>query len=308
MKLITAFIAAAAVSLLLMVLSVVTLSQVCSSPGFGPSGGNVPIRMDFESGAGQAQRISLTDRGPERIQFAQAGYTGWGTAFVCSIKATDVAIAGFALFLVLTLVLQNLFQATWIRRVLHASERSALVVDEAFVSTQRPYVFMREFRVNVVKNPLNEEIQICTVQPVWENTGTTPTRSGRAHVNWKFFDRSIPSDFDFPDYDESGNRILSYDTYKPLVVGPRSSALSPLIDIDPSILRQVRDQQGKLLIWGWTEYDEVFTDSRRHRTEFCYQLVVTGSPPSWVGFSQHRVFNGVDEDCMKEPTALVRAG
>ena len=74
------------------------------------------------------------------------------------------------------------------------------------------------------------------------------------------------------------------------------------------MLRQVRDLQGRVLVWGWVEYDEVFGNSRRHRTEFCYQLVVTGSPASWVGFSQYRAFNGADEDCTKKPTPLARGG
>lgn len=304
MKLITAFIAAAVVSLVLMAGTIVVLSQVCSSQGLLAPGRNVPVRFEPVR---EMQPAVLAVALTERVQFAGPA-AGWGTNFLCGMKATDVAMAGFSLFLVLALVLQNLFQATWMRRALQASERSALVVDEAFISTQRPYVFLREFRVNVVKNPINEEIQVCTIQPIWENTGTTPTRQGRAHINWKLFDNAIPTDFDFPDFDELGNRILSYDSYKPLIVGPRATALSSVLDIDPVILRQVRDQQGKLLIWGWAEYDEVFTDARRHRTEFCYQLVVTGSPPSWIGFSQHRSFNGADEDCTREPTALVRAG
>ena len=303
MKLITAFIAAAVVSLVLMAGTIVVLSQVCSSQGLLAPGRNVPVRFEPVR---ELQPAVFTAALPERVQYAGAA-ASWGTNFLCSMKATDVAMAGFSLFLVLALVLQNLFQATWMRRALQSSERSALVVDEAFVSTQRPYVFLREFRVNVVKNPINEEIQVCTIQPIWENTGTTPTRQGRAHINWKLFDNAIPADFDFPDFDELGNRILSYDSYKPLIVGPRATALSAVLDIDPAILRQVRDQQGRLLIWGWAQYHEVFTDARRHRTEFCYQLAVTGSPPSWIGFSQYRTFNGADEDCMREPTALVRA-
>jgi hypothetical protein len=61
------------------------------------------------------------------------------------------------------------------------------------------------------------------------------------------------------------------------------------------------------LIWGWAEYDEVFSDAKRHRTEFAYLVVVSGSPASHVGFSQYKLHNGVDEDCTKQPTVLARA-
>ena len=226
----------------------------------------------------------------------------WWQRFICDIRITDVALIGFAVFLLLA----NLFQGAWLLSATRASDRTANLVNEGLVSAQRAYVFLREFQVATTRNPLNDEIQTCTIQPIWENTGTTPTRNGRSHVNWKYFERSIPADFDFADFDEVGNRVLSYDSYKPLIVGPRATALSPIISMEPAILRQVRDLQGKLLIWGWAEYDEVFSDAKRHRTEFAYLVVVSGSPASHVGFSQYRLHNGVDEDCTKKPTVLAR--
>jgi hypothetical protein len=233
---------------------------------------------------------------------APAPVVTWWQRFLCDIRITDIALAGFALFLLLATV----FQGLWMLGAVRASDRTAGLVQEGLVSAQRPYVFLREFQVAMTKNPLNDEIQTCTIQPIWENTGTTPTRNGRGHVNWKYFDRSVPADFDFADFDELGNRILSYDSYKPLIVGPRATALSPIIVMEPAILRQVRDLQGKLLIWGWAEYDEVFEDAPRHRTEFAYLVVVSGSPASHVGFSQYKLHNGVDEDCTKQPTVLAR--
>jgi hypothetical protein len=226
----------------------------------------------------------------------------WWQRFICDIRITDVALIGFAVFLLLA----NLFQGAWLLSATRASDRTANLVNEGLVSAQRAYVFLREFNVATTRNPLNDEIQTCTIQPIWENTGTTPTRNGRSHVNWKYFERSIPSEFDFADFDEVGNRVLSYDAYKPLIVGPRATALSPIISLEPAMLRQVRDLQGKLLIWGWAEYDEVFSDAKRHRTEFAYLVVVSGSPASHVGFSQYKLHNGVDEDCTKKPTVLAR--
>ena len=310
MKFVTGLIVSAAVSLVLMVVFVLLVGQVCGSRGLPGSGAAVPIRFQIDTETPPAPPLLLAQGRFEPAQFVErqpvAASSGWATTFLCTIKATDVVMTGFALFLVLALTFQGLMQGAWMRRLLLSSEHSALVVNEALISAQRAYVFLREFRLNLIKNPLNEEIQICTIQPVWENTGATPTRGGRAHVNWKFFERSVPAEFDFPDFDEVGNRILSYDAYKPLSVGPKATARAPLIDIEPAILRQVRDLQGRVLIWGWVEYDEVFTDAKRHRTEFCYQLAVTGSPMSWVGFTQYRAFNGADEDCMKAPTVLVR--
>jgi|GEM_PF-1444964 len=313
MKTISAFLFSALVALAAVAGSVFVLSNVCAieapvSPARTPS--RLPIH--FERGAENAviERAVLNRESIDAMvwkaqssapQPAQA--MSWRNRFLCDIRITDMALLAFAAFLLLA----TIFQGLWMLRAIRATDRMAGLVQEGLVSAQRPYVFLREFQVAMTKNPLNDEIQTCTIQPVWENTGTTPTRNGRGHVNWKYFDRSVPADFDFADFDELGNRILSYDAYKPLIVGPRATALSPIITMEPAILRQVRDLQGKLLIWGWAEYDEVFSDAKRHRTEFAYLVVVSGSPASHVGFSQYKLHNGVDEDCTKQPTVLARS-
>ncbi len=310
MKTISAFLLSALVALAAIVGGVGFLAGVCQ--GDVPAtptrtAPRLPIHYQAEFPGDLVQRAVITrERIDGLLWQAQAqpapASVSWWKRFICDIRITDVALMGFALFLLLA----NLFQGAWLLAATRASDRTANLVNEGMISTQRAYVFLREFQVSTTRNPLNDEIQTCAIQPIWENTGTTPTRNGRSHVNWKYFERSVPSDFDFADFDEVGNRVLSYDAYKPLIVGPRATALSPIITMEPSILRQVRDLQGKLLIWGWAEYDEVFSDAKRHRTEFAYLVVVSGSPASHVGFSQYKLHNGVDEDCTKKPTILAR--
>lgn len=319
MKTISAFLFSALIAVAAMAGSVAALSKVCVIDAPVPAAPAVrgtprlPIHYEGMVTDPVAERAVLTRESLDAmVWYAQAQgapaqprpqVTSWRKRFICDIRITDVALIGFAAFLLLATV----FQGLWMLRAVRASDRTASLVQEGLISAQRAYVFLREFQVALTKNPLNDEIQTCTIQPIWENTGTTPTRNGRGHVNWKYFDRSVPADFDFADFDELGNRILSYDSYKPLIVGPRATALSPIISMEPAILRQVRDLQGKLLIWGWAEYDEVFADAKRHRTEFAYLVVVSGSPASHVGFSQFKLHNGVDEDCTKQPTVLARA-
>ncbi len=313
MKTISAFLLSALVALAAIVGAVALLSGICRSDvTSGPTrtAPRLPIHYQGELPDGVVERAVMTRENLDRLLWnaqaspaqPQAAPISWWRRFICDIRITDVALIGFALFLLLA----TLFQGAWMLAATRASDRTSNLVNEGLISAQRAYVFLREFQVALTKNPLNDEIQTCTIQPVWENTGTTPTRNGRGHVNWKYFDRSIPSDFDFADFDELGNRVLSYDAYKPLIVGPRATALSPIISMESATLRQVRDLQGKLLIWGWAEYDEVFSDAKRHRTEFAYLVVVSGSPASHVGFSQYKLHNGVDEDCTKQPTVVAR--
>lgn len=311
MKTISAFLLSALVALAAIVGAVALLSGICRGDAAGPNrtAPRLPIHYQGELPEGVVERAVMTRENLDRLLWnAQAtpaqpqASISWWQRFICDIRITDVALIGFALFLLLA----NLFQGAWMLAATRASDRTSNLVNEGLISAQRAYVFLREFQVALTKNPLNDEIQTCTIQPVWENTGTTPTRNGRGHVNWKYFERAVPADFDFADFDELGNRVLSYDAYKPLIVGPRATALSPIISMESATLRQVRDLQGKLLIWGWAEYDEVFSDAKRHRTEFAYLVVVSGSPASHVGFSQYKLHNGVDEDCTKQPTILAR--
>jgi hypothetical protein len=315
MKTISAFLFSALIALALVAGATGLLATYCSveppaaaAPERTP--GRLPIHFETMTPDAVIQNAVMTREGIDGLVWqaqtkaaAPQAVTTWRQRFLCDIRITDIALVGFALFLLMA----SVFQGLWMLRAVRASDRTAGLVQEGLISAQRAYVFLRDFQVAMTKNPLNDEIQTCTIQPIWENTGTTPTRNGRGHVNWKYFDRSVPADFDFADFDELGNRILSYDSYKPLIVGPRATALSPIISMEPAILRQVRDLQGKLLIWGWAEYDEVFDDAPRHRTEFAYLVVVSGSPASHVGFSQFKLHNGVDEDCTKQPTVLARA-
>jgi hypothetical protein len=314
MKTISAFLFSALVALAAIAGAVAYLSTVCAvEPAAAPARTQPRLPIHFENSVPDAviERAVLTREGLDTLFWQAQAQTApqrpqvmsWRKRLICDIRMTDIALAGFAIFLLLA----NMFQGLWMLQAIRSSDRTAGLVNEGLISAQRAYVFLREFQVALTKNPLNDEIQTCTIQPIWENTGTTPTRNGRGHVNWKYFDRSVPADFDFADFDELGNRILSYDAYKPLIVGPRATALSPIISMEPAVLRQVRDLQGKLLIWGWAEYDEVFSDAKRHRTEFAYLVVVSGSPASHVGFSQYKLHNGVDEDCSKPATVLARA-
>ena len=312
MKTISAFVLSALIAAAAIVGAVLLLSNVCASDvPAGPSrvAPRLPIHFQNSDADVIVERAVLMREGIDGLIWnaqarapQSAAPASWLHRFLCDIRITDAILAGLALFLLLA----GIFQGLWMLAAIRAANRTADLVSEGLVSAQRAYVFLREFQVAVTKNPLNDEIQTCAIQPIWENTGTTPTRNGRGHVNWKYFERSVPPEFDFADFDEIGNKITSYDDYKPLIVGPRATALSPVISLEPSILRQVRDLQGKLLIWGWAEYDEVFEDAKRHRTEFAYLVVVSGSPASHVGFSQYKLHNGVDADCTKQPTELAR--
>lgn len=290
---------AAAIALALAVIPAIGLKMACSPGGLSPHGAN-PLRVELAPDEGMPR--------PAILQFVQnapaPSMPGWGYSFFCGIKGTDLALVAFAAFLVMVSVMQSQQQ----QRTAEASEMSARIFHAAMVATQRAYIVFREFQVNVTRLSSIEDIHNCVIQPVWENAGTTPTHNGRSRINWRYFDRAVPDDFDFADYDDGGTRVAGDELSLPIVLGPRGISFAPAIVVQGSTVRMVREMQGKVLIWGWAEYDDVFDNTRRHRTEFCYEMNVTGSSTSsHIGFSQYRRFNGVDEDCEREPGAVVTA-
>ena len=127
MKFITGLIVSAVVSLLLMAGAVLALGHVCSPQGLmAPSARPVPIRFDDGHGYRlEPPALLLRVQLAEPPGNAKPAPLDWRRSFLCEIKATDIAIAGFGLFLVLSIVFQSLFQGLFMRRVLAASDRTA---------------------------------------------------------------------------------------------------------------------------------------------------------------------------------------
>jgi len=291
---------AAAIALGFVIVVSVALQFACGSgiPGLR-SGGPVPIRYE-RSLREEIEPATLHRAAFRLVQAAPATPVPFSQNFICGIRGSDLALVGLGLFLVIV----SIMQTSWLRRAVEAAEESSHVVSSTMAATQRAYVVFREFQVHTTRLSAIEDIQNCTVQPIWENAGTTPIRNGRFHVNWKYFERAIPNDVDLADFDEMGNRIVTQTDYLPLIMGPRGVAYAPVIVIEGATIRQVREMQGRVLIWGWAEYDDVF-NGPRHRTEFCYQMTVTGSlSSSHIGFSQYRRFNGVDDECERKANDL----
>ena len=197
MKTISAFLLSALVALAAILVAIALLAGVCRSnapDGTTRTTPRLPIHYQGELPDGVIERAVMTRENLDRLLWnvqaapAQAQVVSWWQRFICDIRITDMALIGFALFLLLATV----FQGVWMLGATRASDRTSNLVNEGLISAQRAYVFLREFQVALTKNPLNDEIQTCTIQPIWENTGTTPTRNGRGHVNWKYFDRSVP--------------------------------------------------------------------------------------------------------------------
>ncbi|HEY1706877.1 MAG TPA: hypothetical protein VGG10_01330 [Rhizomicrobium sp.] len=134
---------------------------------------------------------------------------------------------------------------------------------------------------------------------VWKNTGQTPAYRAVTRIVSKQFTGDLDPNFDFPD----GGSVVPGapgDT----VIGPGGELESHLrFPVD----KLQRAQKGKynIYIWGWIEYDDVFDDSPRRRTETCIRLDIIGDPIEPANCTIEQVFkgpfNGADEYCYRQP-------
>ena len=127
-----------------------------------------------------------------------------------------------------------------------------------------------------------------------ENSGGTPTRHCASSVNHMIRDDPLPADFDFPD---SG-------IVEKLDVPPQTILHTIDVVVSPAVMSRITKKEKRLFFWGWVDYNDVFTDTQRHRTEFAME--VTAEEP--IGLEQVPFaflscdrFNAADSDCVRQP-------
>jgi hypothetical protein len=171
----------------------------------------------------------------------------------------------------------------------------------ALTSTERAFVFPKAVQFAASLNVATEQIHHWGVSIQWENSGKTPTRYLRHYFNLEVRPDLLPDDFDFPDLPIPGTQRPAISI--PTLIGPNSSIASDSIDVSIEQMNEIKDGIAHCYIWGWSEYDDVLPDTRRHRTEFCYKIKVGGDPRdphrSSIGWNMHHAHNGADDECVR---------
>jgi hypothetical protein len=173
--------------------------------------------------------------------------------------------------------------------VAKAATNSAEVAENALISGKRAYVFVKDVLRN--KEPSSDYplTEIWNIRVVWENTGDTPTKDMLGNVNFDFFVDKIPDDFDYPDRGKEKFRV---------VIGPKHTIKS-YIPIPVHIIDEAFAKSHRVYMWGWVDYNDVFKDTPRHRTEFCHEIRQIGND---LSFNIYGKYNGSDDECYRKPS------
>lgn len=135
-------------------------------------------------------------------------------------------------------------------------------------ATQRAFVYVTKFNYNLFGDTLH-------INPVWENSGTTPTRKMINSVSNIVIDNNKSIDnYSFQDLDETGKPLKDKSGCIPLYIGPKGALWGGTVKIPLKTIKMASNGQCRIFVYGWAEYNDIFAGTDRHRTEFYRELVI----------------------------------
>lgn len=154
-------------------------------------------------------------------------------------------------------------------------QRAAKDNFENMAKSQRAYLFIDNIEY---KYPNNSNVLINLII---KNSGMTIAINVKSSVNYSF-SKAIPTD----SIDKKGYRQIP-------CVANNSNVIVPIL-----LSRDLFSICPRVTIWGWLEYNDIFTNNR-HRTEFCriIELKYDSSSTPYFYDTYHEDYNRMDDNC-----------
>lgn len=152
------------------------------------------------------------------------------------------------------------------RKTLDAMVEANRINREAMRCVQRAYVTFPIVDID------SERITDCTSGEItgWryyipvENTGNTPARELKIHVNWHVRPDEVPKNFDYPDYGP--------DEQIRFPLAAKEKIFSAPMEIGRDVIEKLAAGEVNFYFYGWATYREVFENTETHRTAFCHKV------------------------------------
>jgi len=269
------------------------------APGKDSVGGVSPKPTSFERVASALEAIGQATDPPDKTQreisdlAAQQDMSCWAF-WMMAASFAQVFVGVFGTIALVFTILQG-------RKALGIGQDSVVATRESTAVTlakDRAFVFVDDivFERDPDTTGLGARI-------VWKNGGATPTKAFRSYVNINYWVYPLPKQFEYQDIGQA--------PIQRALVGPQATMKSGLLPIDSQYadVAYQRSQKGRshgacLLIWGWCEYNDVFAGTKRHRTEFCREVIISNpGNPDILGIGALHFpttkYNNTDDECLK---------
>lgn len=131
--------------------------------------------------------------------------------------------------------------------------------------TNQPFVYVANMQATFYAD------HNAVVQPIWSNSGNTPTVDLNIYSSLKPFIGPMPKSYNFPDLDAGGQEISNPTLIRTLLppkgITPGRDTLLTKDQMD-----QINSQAVNTYMWGWARYKDRLDIEKIHTTKFCVQL------------------------------------
>lgn len=178
----------------------------------------------------------------------------------------------------------------------NAAQLSARVAQRALTDLERPFVTTSSLNV-----AYEADKKVLRAGVSWRNGGNTPAKKCFCYFSIASFFPGELDEFDFRDMKGAPPTKL--------FVGPGAVINSTTVDLPEASMIMAASGAKTIAMWGWIEYDDIFQDTPRHRTEFCSLIRVTvpfhKMPIVPLVYKDH---NGMDDDCPADRYRTIKGG
>ena len=177
----------------------------------------------------------------------------------------------------------------------NATRNLAQTSKDALESVQRAFVFTSTGHGDPPVMSDGPPTTVSIAVP-FENSGSTPTQNLTAHINWIAMPPGVGEDY-FGDMLVNGAVPADTDA----VLGPHSAGSTLNVVLPRDTFIQATKGQTSVRIWGWIKYRDIFKDTPRRLTEYCYHLRFSGKIvndiPATYTLENCPTHNCSDEQC-----------
>jgi hypothetical protein len=178
-------------------------------------------------------------------------------------------------------------------------------IRDATFTSNRAFVVMHTIDPQFIGEKATHTITSWKFTFRWGNVGNTPTKYMTTWINSFAAPMTPEPTFDFPD---RGDPLeIHHTTLAPKALMQKAAETTIAVDV----LEKIRSGELHAYFWGWADYNDVFPNTPRHRSEFCYEMIVNGdvrAEDCKFLFRPYGRYNAFDEECLREPRLYASQG
>lgn len=157
-----------------------------------------------------------------------------------------------------------------------AIKRQTELIEESLIANKRAFV-CADGLVNFWEPAENTNLYNFRLRPIYRNTGGTPTKNLRSHVECDIRNTLLPPNHVFSDQNpEVGSGMVPPNGNSFGGQAPQNTPISPSDILEAQAFRRF------IYLWGWVKYYDVFPNTPEHTTRFCWHIQVVGDPMTFV--------------------------